>query len=99
MLIMHWVINHFIVIRNIFDVIEANYVTNEPTNPSSHNIVLLSITSFINDILFVIECSQIIYMYVNQYAIDIDMGVFRCSNNKNVNPQNTNIVLIGCVYG
>ena len=44
MLIMHWVINllliNFIVTSNIFEVIEAKYVINEPTNPSCHNIVL-----------------------------------------------------------
>ena len=99
------IIDHFIVTRNIFDVIEANYVINEPTNPSSHNIVLLSITSFIHDKLFInrvlpnnIHVREPICAWdkassvnIDQYrhaleyrlsAIDIDMGVFRCSNNK-----------------
>ena len=99
------IIYHFIVTRNIFDVIEANYVIYEPTNPSSHNIVLLSITSFIHDKLFVnrvlpnnIHVREPICAWdkassvnIDQYghaleyrlsAIDIDMGVFRCSNNK-----------------
>ena len=46
-------IENFIVNRNMFDVIEAYYVVSEPTTQSSHNIVLLSITSFINDTFFV----------------------------------------------
>ena len=98
------IIDHFIITRNIFDVIEANYFINEPNNTSSHNIVLLSITSFIHDKLFVnrvlpnnIRVREPICAWdkassvnINQYrqtlecrcAIDIDMGVFRCSNNK-----------------
>ena len=50
----NYIIDHCIVTpRNIVDVIEANYVINEPSNASSHNIGLLSMTSFIHDILFV----------------------------------------------
>ena len=98
------IIDNFIVTRNIFDVIEAN-VKNEPINPSCHKIVLLSISSFIHDKLFVnrvlsynIHVHQPICAWdktssvnIDQHthtwechlsAIDIDIGVFRCSNNK-----------------
>ena len=37
----------------LFDVIEANYIINEHVNPSSHNLVLTSMTCFIHDKLFV----------------------------------------------
>ena len=58
------IIDHFIVTRNIDDVIEANYVI-------LLYYCLSPVLFMINCLL--IECSQIIYMYVNQYVPGIKL--------------------------
>ena len=36
--------DHILTIQNIFDCILSNYIINEPCNPSSHNVIPMSIS-------------------------------------------------------